>query len=53
MGSFAIGSYLIGFLAALCLPDATGVDLTSVEGVAQEPIGLVDPVIKQRYSSSS
>jgi MFS family permease len=31
MGSFAIGSYLIGFLAALCLPDATGVDLEAVD----------------------
>jgi hypothetical protein len=37
MGSFAIGSYLIGFIAALCLPDATGADLTTVQGSVPEP----------------
>ncbi|MDB6142944.1 MAG: transporter [Pseudomonas sp.] len=38
MGSFAIGSYVIGFIAALCLPDATGVDLEAVDagGVRSE-----------------
>lgn len=34
MGSFAIGSYAIGFAAALCLPDATGVDLEAIESNA-------------------
>jgi MFS family permease len=28
MGIFAISSYLIAFIAAMCLPNATGVDLT-------------------------
>jgi len=53
MGSFAIGSYLIGLLAALCLPDATGVDLTAVESVKQQPDELTHAVIKERYSSSN
>lgn len=53
MGSFAIGSYLIGLLAALCLPDATGVDLTAVESVKQQPDELTHSVIKERYSSSN
>jgi hypothetical protein len=29
MGIFAITSYLIAFIAALCLPDATGVDMNA------------------------
>ncbi|MDN3235609.1 MFS transporter [Pseudomonas sp. WAC2] len=31
MGAFAIGSYTVGFIAALCLPNATGVDLGAVD----------------------
>lgn len=31
MGALAITSYCIGIIAALCLPNATGVDLTQVE----------------------
>lgn len=31
MGALAITSYCIGIVAALCLPNATGVDLTQVE----------------------
>lgn len=29
MGAFAISSYLIAFIAALCLPNATGADMTA------------------------
>ncbi|WP_397448594.1 MFS transporter [Pseudomonas sp. NA-150] len=36
MGSIAIGSYLIGFIAALCLPDATGIDLAEVDAQSAE-----------------
>lgn len=28
MGVFALSSYLIAFIAAFCLPDATGADMT-------------------------
>ena len=43
MGAFAIGSYLIGFIAALCLPDATGADLTTVEGSPPEADHALTP----------
>jgi MFS family permease len=52
MGSFAIGSYLIGFLAALCLPNATGADLTAVEAAAPESPHNSNG-ISERYSSTS
>jgi hypothetical protein len=47
MGSFAIGSYLIGFIAALCLPNATGADMTSVENSLPESARSLDSAVTQ------
>ncbi|MEG5263057.1 MFS transporter [Pseudomonas sp. JDS28PS106] len=44
MGSFAIGSYLIGFIAALCLPNATGADLSAVDVAVPAPSSSADEV---------
>lgn len=51
MGSFAIGSYLIGFIAALCLPNATGADLSAVEASVPAPSSSGDEV-KQGYAGT-
>lgn len=53
MGSFAIGSYLIGFLAALCLPNATGADLTADEVPLPETLAVAERPISERYSRTS
>lgn len=51
MGAFAIGSYLIGFIAALCLPDATGVDMSAAETI-QEDLPHTGMPINERYGTS-
>lgn len=48
MGSFAIGSYLIGFIAALCLPNATGADLSAVDVAVPAPSSSADEVKQGR-----
>lgn len=53
MGSFAIGSYLIGFLAALCLPNATGADLTADEVTSPATLAVAERPISERYSRTS
>ena len=45
MGSFAIGSYAIGFIAALCLPDATGVDLEAIDSGATRNASAVEAFV--------
>jgi hypothetical protein len=51
MGAFAIGSYLIGFIAALCLPNATGVDMSAEQSVQQDLPQNSLP-INERYGTS-
>jgi hypothetical protein len=39
MGIFAVSSYLIAFIAAMCLPNATGVELSDDMGQVSEAPG--------------
>lgn len=51
MGSFAIGSYLVGFIAALCLPNATGADLSAVDAAEPAPSSSAEEV-KHGYAGT-
>lgn len=52
MGVFAISSYLIAFLAAMCLPNATGVDMNTETSTSPKHNGSTQaPLINQAQQS--